>query len=202
MPSQALGIATLIAWCVTAGIGGFMLRGVIVTGGLREQRKVRNGLHPGVLVGHFTLALTGLVIWVSYVATGLAALAWVAVCLLGPAIGLGLSTVTLWTPYPDFQIGPPGGPGPPTRSFPGGLLASPAEDALGRKTTDETLVSAMTDQVLMNRLIEEVVAAARSDPARAGKRPQGPMAALIPFTHGLGAVTTFVLAVVAAAIGS
>ena len=99
-PSPALGLATLATWLLTAGLGAFMLSRLIASGGLRQQRATRGGLSPTVLFGHFSLAGTGLVVWVCYVATGWVALAWSAVGLLMPAIGLGVSTVTLWTPYP------------------------------------------------------------------------------------------------------
>lgn len=102
--SGALGIATLFSWLLTAGIGVYMLRSVVAYDGLRQQRTVRGGLSPRVLIGHFSLAIAGLVVWIGFLATGWAALAWLAVCLLMPGIGLGLCTVILWTPYPH----PPG----------------------------------------------------------------------------------------------
>ena len=95
-----LGLATLLSWLFTAGIGAYMLRSLVTHGALRRQRSVRDGLSPRVLYGHFGLALTGLVVWAAFVATGWGPLTWVAVALLTPAIGLGICTVTLWTPYP------------------------------------------------------------------------------------------------------
>ncbi len=96
----ALGLATLLSWLVTACIGAYMLRSLVTHGALRRQRSVRDGLSPRVLYGHFGLALTGLVVWAAFVATGWGPLSWAAVALLTPAIGLGICTVTLWTPYP------------------------------------------------------------------------------------------------------
>ena len=116
-------IATLISWVLTASIGARMLRSTIIGGGLRRQRASRDRVFPGLLFVHFSLALTGLAVWAGYVITGRHWLAWIAVGLLMPAIGLGISTVTLWTPYPGRAARPrtrawrrarpgPGWPGP------------------------------------------------------------------------------------------
>ena len=88
-------------------------------------------LSPVVVLGHASLALTGLALWTAYTITRWAPLAWTAVLVLMPAIGLGLSTVTLLTPYPT-----PGGAG---RAGGGGQLAAPAEDVLASRLTDSTL---------------------------------------------------------------
>ena len=103
----ALGLATLLCWLFTASFGAYMLRSLAARGALREQRSVRDGLSPRVLYTHFSLALAGLATWAAFLATGWGPLAWVAVTLLTPAIGLGICTVTLWTPYPR----PAGDPG-------------------------------------------------------------------------------------------
>jgi hypothetical protein len=189
----ALGIATLITWLFTASLGAYMLATVVGRGGLRKQRAVRDGLPPAVLVGHFSLAITGLVVWASYVATGWAALAWSAVGLLMPAFGLGVCTVTLWTPYPGPVPGPGGG------GLAGGMLAEPAEDVLTSRLTDEVFSRALTDDVLAGKLVDEVIASVPADPSRAVRKPRAHPAALIPFGHGIAAVATFLLAVVTAA---
>lgn len=108
--SRALGIATLVAWLCTAGIGAYMLGTLVSRGGLRQQRAVRDGLSPKVLFGHFGLAISGLATWASYLATGWEPLAWSAVGLLVLAIGLGICTVTLWTPYPHRPAAAGAGP--------------------------------------------------------------------------------------------
>jgi manganese efflux pump family protein len=203
--SRALGIATLIAWLFTASIGAYMLSRLIAHDGLRRQRARKDGLSPAVLFGHFSLALTGLAVWVGYLVTGWVTLAWPAVGLLIPGIGLGISTVTLWTPYPDTDTDPAPGASPLTgargTSFPGGMLAPPSADALADKLTDRVLASAATDEVLMRRLVEEVLAGVRADPSRGARKPRGHLAALIPLSHGLGALVTFLLAVITAASG-
>lgn len=96
---RALGIVTLVSWLITEGLGAYMLGTWIASGGTR-QRARPDGLPQPVIFGHAGLAFTGLVGWVSHLVTGSPALAWLAIGFLFPAIGLGLSTVTVWTPYP------------------------------------------------------------------------------------------------------
>jgi hypothetical protein len=160
-------------------------------GGLQRQRAVTGGLPPVALFGHFSLALTALVVWVSFVATGWAALAWTAVGLLMPAIGLGIATVTLWTPYPHL-------PAAQVDATPGPL--SGGETAL----TDEVLATALTDDALAGRLVDQVIAGASRAASQAAERkprsrPGGQAAVVIPVAHGMAAVATFALAVVTAA---
>jgi hypothetical protein len=70
-----MGLITLIIWLLTASIGAYMFGTLTARGGLQRQRAVTGGLPPVALFGHFSLALTALVVWVSFVATGWAALA-------------------------------------------------------------------------------------------------------------------------------
>jgi hypothetical protein len=203
-PSPALGMATLITWLLTAGLGAYMLSRLIASGGLREQRATRSGLSPAVLFGHFSLAGIGLAVWACYVATGWVVLAWSAVGLLMPAIGLGISTVTLWTPYP--RPGPAVGAGPPAdpgRGRPaGGVPGGPADGWPGRPVTDEVLARALTDDVLASQLVEQVIASVLVHPSPAKRRSRDHLAAIIPAGHGIAAVATFALAVVTAAGGT
>jgi hypothetical protein len=226
--NAALGITTLVSWLLTASLGAYMLSTLIASGALREQRAIRGALSPRVLLGHFSLAGTGLAVWTCYVATGRVALAWCAVGLLMPAIGLGISTVTLWTPYPrpgnadrDDRATSAGLGADPGRASPGADpgRASPADHGLTdggltsggltdggltdggltRQVTDEMLVRALTDDVLASQLVEQVIAGAAAAPRPAARRPKVHLAALIPAGHGVAAVTTFALAVVTAA---
>jgi hypothetical protein len=185
---QVLPVITLISWLLTAGVGGYMFGSWIAHDGVAQQRANREGLRPGVIFGHVGLALTGLAVWAAYAITRWPPLAWSAVLVLMPAIGLGLSIVTLWVPYPVA-----GGPG---RAGSGGQLAAPAEDVLASRLTDSTLTHALTDAALASRLVDEVLAGVTADPAR--RRPRGHAAALIPAGHGALALTTFLLAVLSA----
>src|SRR4029077_7533556 len=57
--TMTLGLAALIAWLFTAGIGGYMLRTWVARGGLRRQRATGVGVPPGVVFGHASAALAG-----------------------------------------------------------------------------------------------------------------------------------------------
>jgi hypothetical protein len=178
----------MISWLLTAGIGAYMLSTWIAAGGVGQQRSSRDGLSPSVVLGHASLATTGLALWAAFTLTRWAPLAWSAVLVLMPAIGLGLSTVTLLTPFPA--------PDSAGRAGRGGRLAAPAEDVLASRLTDGTLTHALTDAALASRLVDEVLAAAAA-PARR-RRERGHAAALIPAGHGVLALTTFLLAVLTA----
>lgn len=199
--SGSLGIVTLIAWLFTVGIGAYMLGTLIARGGLRQQRATRGGLPPAVLFGHFTLAITGLVTWVGYLATGWVALAWSAVGLLMLVIGLGICTVTLWTPYPGPPAAARASPlrGPAGAGPAGDLLAAPDEDVLASRLTDEELTSALADTVSAGQLIDDLLARMLAGPPRGVRTPIWHLRALIPVGHGIAAGATFLLAVLTAA---
>jgi manganese efflux pump family protein len=126
-----LGIATLIAWLLTASIGVYMLRTWIARGGLRRQRTTGVGVPPAVVFGHASAALTGLAIWVGYLGSRSDMLAWIGVVLISTAITLGVCTVTLWTPYP-IQAGP--GPAQETPLARAGGVARPVQPDAARGT--------------------------------------------------------------------
>lgn len=207
----ALAIATLLCWVFTASLGGYMLRGLIAHDGLRSQLSVRDGLHPGVLVAHFSLALTGLVTWVCYLISAKEPVAWLAVGLLLPGIGMGITTVTLWTPYPrspataqsgpdvprEAPAGPPAGQAQP--SGPAPPVPGPSgEQAASGRLTDDMLARALADEALTRKLIDEMIASLPADAAQE-KKPKSYPSAVIPLLHGIGALVTFSLAVVTAA---
>jgi manganese efflux pump family protein len=89
----ALSLAALIAWLVTVGLGvSMMARWITRT---RRRGPQPRGRGPVLNFTHFGLALTGLLVWISYLATGLAALAWTACGLLLAVASLGISLVFL-----------------------------------------------------------------------------------------------------------
>jgi hypothetical protein len=169
---MSLGLAALIAWLLTASIGGYMLRTWVARGGLRRQRATGVGVPPAVVFGHASAALAGLAVWVSYLSSGWRALAWIGVILACAAICLGICTVTLWTPYPvrtEARVAE----GVPARP------AAPAGPQDPFTVTDEMIA----------RLLEP-------PPSRPPRR--GHLLPLIPLVHGFGALTTFLLTVTAA----
>jgi hypothetical protein len=204
-PSRTLAFVTLITWLIDAGSGGYMLRTWIARGGLRRQR-ASDRLAPRVVFGHFGMASTGLLVWLSYLATDWIVLAWLAVGLLMLVIGLGVSTVTVWTPFPAHRAtgmdasprtgmgASPGAGDPAVSRF---AASASAEDALGGRLTDEMLNRALTDDALLSKLVEDVVTGAREVPPRAG-RSMPNVTALIPAGHGMAAIATMLLAVLTA----
>jgi manganese efflux pump family protein len=191
-----VGIATLVAWVLTAGLGGYMLRSLIARGGVRQQRVAREGLPPVVLFAHFGLAGTGLLVWITYLAAGQRWLAWLAVGVLMPAIGLGISTVTLWTPYP----GPAAAPAPGATAFttPGEAASTtPAETASTTSGETGATMPGVADPP-SDRFIDDLVAHLLAEPPRTGPMPRLRLSALIPVGHGLAATATFLLAVLTA----
>ena len=225
--SRTLGIVTLVSWLITEGLGAYMLGTWIASGGMRRQRARPDGLPQPVIFGHVGLAFAGLVAWTSHLVTGSAAPAWLAIGFLFPAIGLGLSTVTVWTPYPARparaaaeSLAGPGddrlkGQGPSQEGRGGqradddpgdhgsGGVASPAEPALAGDVppgmlTDEMLARTLSDEALTTRLIDDLVASVLAVPAPAAREPKWHLAPLIPAAHGIAAMATFIFAVLAA----
>ena len=179
--------ATLISWLLTASLGAFMLRTWLVRGGLRRERARAGGLPPQLIAGHAGLALFGLVVWVAYLASGARALAWTAVGVLTVTVGLGLCTVTLWTPYPAHK---PGERQASPRDEPATAIP---ETAAGAAKDSDSLEYQITDEMIA-RLIDEP----RREHAEWHRPIRPNLAVLVPIAHGFAAVGTFVLAVMTA----
>ena len=175
-----MAIAAMIAWVLTASIGAYMLRTWVTRGGLRRQRATGVGVPPPVVFGHASAALTGLLIWLGFVDTGLDLLAWLGVTAIGCAIALGVCTVTLWTPYPVAV--------PPAQGGSGGRAALPSAGGSGGPPLRDD-ADIVTD---------EMIASLLADPFPASGRPRFKMAGLVPVAHGFAALITFMLAVLAA----
>ena len=181
-----MAIAALITWLIAGSAGLYMFRTWLSRGGRRHERSRAGGLPPAVIFTHLSLGALGLVAWVSYVSTGWVALAWTAVGLLMPGIGLGICTVTIWTPFP-------GGARPQT-----GMLATPAEDALAARPSNDALARTLSSEVLTGRLINNMLAGLPAGQPRPERRSRRHLAPLVPAAHGVAAFVTFVLAVVSA----
>jgi hypothetical protein len=88
--------AALIAWVITAG-GGFVLLSIwLKRGGMRQQQEAGNRIRPPLILSHFLLAATGLVIWIVYVIADKDALAWIAFVILAVVAALGFTMFAIW----------------------------------------------------------------------------------------------------------
>jgi manganese efflux pump family protein len=90
----ALSLATLITLLITVGLGVSMMARWIIRA-RRPGTPPRRGRGPVLNFTHFGLALTGLLTWISYLATGLTGLAWAACGLLLAVASLGMALVFL-----------------------------------------------------------------------------------------------------------
>ena len=187
--------ATLISWLVTASLGAFMLRTWLARGGLGRERAKTGGLPPQLIFGHAATALTGLLVWVAFVASGARPLAWAAVALLMVAVGLGLCTVTLWTPYPARKPGERREPGA-ADAAPGAADAAPGAVDAADAAPAAAEAPRPPDQPEFE-VTDEMIARLLSDPFPASRhRPIRPNpAVLVPVAHGFLAIATFTLAV-------
>jgi manganese efflux pump family protein len=183
---MSMGLAALIAWLLTASIGGYMLRTWVARGGLSRQRATGVGVPPAVVFGHASAALAGLTVWISYLSSGWRPLAWVGVTLAGAAICLGICTVTLWTPYPVLPDPGAGGNGEPDVR-----VARAAGGSQERQATATGPHDAFT-------VTDEMIASLLAEPSPPPRRSRRYLLPLIPLTHGFGALTTFLLTVTAA----
>ena len=178
-----MGLAALIAWLVTASIGGYMLRTWVARGGLRRQRVTGVGVPPAVVFGHASAALSGLTVWIGYLISGWRPLAWIGVVLVCIAICLGIGTVTVWTPYP---VRPDPGPVGEQEAE-----VAPAGGWEGRQAAAAVAGDAFT-------VTDEMIASLLAEPAPPPRRSRLHLLPLIPAVHGFAALTTFLLTVTAA----
>jgi hypothetical protein len=87
--------AALISWIVTAG-GGFVLLALWLRHGGMRQREPGRQIRPPLLLSHFALAATGLVLWIVYVFTDGDALAWIAFAILVAVALIGWTMFAIW----------------------------------------------------------------------------------------------------------
>jgi manganese efflux pump family protein len=86
----------LVAWVLTAG-GGFVLLSIwLARGGMHQQREAGQRIRPPLILSHFGLAATGLVLWIIYLASDSDTLAWIAFALLAVVAVLGWTMFAIW----------------------------------------------------------------------------------------------------------
>jgi hypothetical protein len=186
-----LRLAALAAWVATMLAGSWLLAGWLVHGGLR-RRESRGGVPRAVIVGHFTLALAGLGIWIAFVVTGVAAVAWVAVGVILLIAGLGMATLAGGLPgAADADANSPG-----QAAARATVQEAPAWEAPGWKAPAREAPA----REAPGREAPAQEAPAREAPPREASVRVGKPVALIA-VHGALAATTILL-VVLAAIGA
>jgi hypothetical protein len=185
---RALAVATLLTWLTTEALGLFMVRSWIASGGARaaRQRPARpDVMSLPVLVAHAGLNAAGLLCWVVFVASGAKPAGWLALALMAPAIGLGISTVAIWTPYPAQRHR--------GRSPDDATAAPGARHAAPGVLPDQVVRRALEDEVLSQRLVDDLIERNLVEPP--GRTVGWSMRPLVPAGHGVLAIATFVLAV-------
>ena len=86
--------AALVTWVITAG-GGFVLLAIWLKNGGMQQRD-RGRIRPALILTHFALAATGLVLWIIYVANDSSTIAWIAFALLVVVALIGFTMFGIW----------------------------------------------------------------------------------------------------------
>lgn len=112
----------LIAWIATAGFGFVMLAIWFSRGGMSQRERGR--IRPPLILAHFLLAATGLVIWIIYLAADKDGLAWLAFAILVLVAVLGWTMFFVWAG--QRQRGPSAVGGTPAPN-PVGAETQPAE---------------------------------------------------------------------------
>lgn len=119
----------LIAWFVTALGGLYMLAVWLIENDASDRRNPASRLPLPLIVAHMTLAVSGLVVWVTYLLLDRAALAWAALGILGGIALLGFTMFARWIPVyraPVAVAGLAGAPAaaPAESNFPVAVVAA------------------------------------------------------------------------------
>ena len=115
----------LIAWFVTALGGLYMLAVWLIENDVTDSRNPASRLPLPLIVAHMTLAVSGLVVWVTYLLLDRDALAWTALGILGCIALLGFTMFARWIPVYRTQ-----GATPELLPVPVGAGLEPAPPAL------------------------------------------------------------------------
>ena len=184
--SHTLALSALGAWLLAELLGAYMLRTWVVSGAARRRHEDPGGMSLPVLMGHAGLNLAGLSCWIGFVVTRSPIPAWLGICLLIPGIGLGVSAVSIWTPFPVAgpTAGQPGDGRPRTRAVPDHVVA--------RSLEDEEAAARLVDELLARNLATDQASTPDQRTLRLDPRT------MIPLAHGVLAIATFLLAVLAA----
>lgn len=89
-----MSVAALVTWVLTAGGGLVLLVIWLKNGGMAQREKGR--IRPAIILTHFALAATGLVLWIVYVANDSSTVAWLAFGLLLVVALIGFTMLGIW----------------------------------------------------------------------------------------------------------
>jgi hypothetical protein len=198
--NHTLAVGALGSWLLAEALGLLMLSNWVSSGAARLRKTRSDGMSLPVLASHAGLNLTGLLCWVAFLLSKAPAAAWLALAFMVPAIGLGVSTVSVWTPYPVRRAQPE------TPPFRGADLERPAPMGPGGQVDwrhaaipDEVLARAMEDEAFASKLAEDLLIRNLEYEARTTDRTvRLDIRAAIPIAHGVLAIATFLLATLAA----
>src|SRR5262245_23155700 len=83
--------------CLRAAGGGFTLLSIwVARGGMQQGREPGSRIRPPLILSHFLLAATGLLLWIIFVFSDADALAWIALALLAVVAVLGFTMFGIW----------------------------------------------------------------------------------------------------------
>ncbi len=198
--NQTLAVSALGSWLLAEALGLLMLSNWVSSGAARLRKTRPDGMSLPVLASHAGLNLTGLLCWVAFLLSKAPIAAWLALAFMVPAIGLGVSTVSVWTPYPVRRAEPE------TPPFPGARPERPAPIGPGGQVDwrhaaipDEVLARAMEDEAFATKLAEDLLIRNLAYEARSTDHVvRLDVRAAIPLAHGVLAIATFLLATLAA----
>ncbi len=198
--NQTLAVSALGSWLLAEALGLLMLSNWVSSGAARLRKTRPDGMSLPVLASHAGLNLTGLLCWVAFLLSKAPIAAWLALAFMVPAIGLGVSTVSVWTPYPVRRAEPEMPPSPgarperPAPIGPGGQV-----DWRHAAIPDEVLARAMEDEAFATKLAEDLLIRNLAYEARTTDHVvRLDVRAAIPLAHGVLAIATFLLATLAA----
>ena len=117
-------VVALISWIVTALAGATLFSIWLSRGGLRRQGG-REPVPPALILGHPILAVTGLILWIVYLASDTDGLRWVAFAILVVVATLGFTMARLWRQERAARVAAAGADRadlPPEQHFPVALI--------------------------------------------------------------------------------
>jgi hypothetical protein len=195
---RPLGLAALAAWLLTVSSGGYMLGRFVAGGGLGRRRAAGDRTGPAVVLTHFGLASSGLLLWAVYLATSWLPVAWVAVGLLLPVIGFGMATLIVWTSGTSRRTS--GTPGTPSGASgtPSGASGTPS--GASPASSGPSLSAAEPSPAGAPGQVQVAEVPGQGPPGQTAyrRRPSRWLTVVIPIGHGLLAMTTILLALLTA----